>query len=812
MAQTQTQTLEKRLADLEAQVLALRATNWTERASATTPDGEHVPLSVMATAPAAAEAAQGTADTAQQTADGAVTAAGDASTAAASAQQTADDAAAAAAQAVADAAAAAQRAQDAEDAAGAVSGDVAAAQQAADDAAGQAAAALTAAQNAQSTGTSAQQQADLAAAAAVAAQEAADAAGTAAAQADADAAAAAATAAQAVADAAAAADAASAAQGTANTAVTAAGTAQTTAGNAGTAAAAAQQAADAALTAQSITRNSTFSQWPGTHPTFWYTWSATAPTKETATVRTAPHAVRWNVGAVDAGMAEGNALDDLPLGLEYVTVELDFLLASGSLTGAGVLLDWEGMTNNRALLNLATEVPAPSLNRWHRVTKVLRRPTNATGTHSSWGGYLMANWVGLGALTAKNVVFDRIAFRPATAEEVTAYGTPAQITTLTTNVGTAQTTANNALTSANGKNRFWAQATAPTPAVALIAGDVWIDTANGRRINVHSGSAWVQQLLSTGALTAIVASDVLVSGSVLAAQLHADSINGKTITGATLRTAASGQRVQIDSTNGLVGYNSAGTILTQVGTDGILRAVNAILSGTVTVGAGTNQGVKITSTAGTAGGGAVQLWPRDPGVGGTDLPGLLEAGTDTGGILTRLSSPPKLIDSTFTRVTLRSPETGVGDGYRVDSIGDIRHNAGATGTKDHHFYGANFTFTGTSASGRARFLVPVANMLKFGNASSFYSGVAPPTDAEFLFKTWTGNLVSSAFGDNTIFWPGSAFPNGVLYAEGAVDGNGGQRIQLWGLNKTQTNVRFLNGNGTTATNQTWYVSILAIGY
>jgi hypothetical protein len=145
----------------------------------------------------------------------------------------------------------------------------------------------------------------------------------------------------------------------------------------------------------------------------------------------------------------------------------------------------------------------------------------------------------------------------------------------------AQGTANTALTAANGRNRFWAQATAPTPAAPLIAGDVWIDTANGRRISVHTGSAWVVQQLSTAALTAITASDVLVSGSVLAAQLHADSINGKTITGATLRTAASGQRVQIDATNGFVGYNPSGTAVTRVGTDGKLTALDATIMGVI---------------------------------------------------------------------------------------------------------------------------------------------------------------------------------------------------------------------------------------
>lgn len=111
------------------------------------------------------------------------------------------------------------------------------------------------------------------------------------------------------------------------------------------------------------------------------------------------------------------------------------------------------------------------------------------------------------------------------------------------------------------------------------------------------------------------------TGIVPGSRLAADAIDGRTITGATLRTAASGQRVQIDSTSGLVGYNAAGQAVTQVRTsDGVLTAAGAQITGTIDTGVGgTNvPGVKLYTVveSTTSAYGAVEF--RDGVVG--DLP------------------------------------------------------------------------------------------------------------------------------------------------------------------------------------------------
>lgn len=60
-----------------------------------------------------------------------------------------------------------------------------------------------------------------------------------------------------------------------------------------------------------------------------------------------------------------------------------------------------------------------------------------------------------------------------------------------------------------------------------------------------------------------ITTDKINAGAITGVKIAADAIDGKTITGAILRTAASGQRVQIDSA-GLRAFNSAGTAVTTI--------------------------------------------------------------------------------------------------------------------------------------------------------------------------------------------------------------------------------------------------------
>jgi hypothetical protein len=191
--------------------------------------------------------------------------------------------------------------------------------------------------------------------------------------------------------------------------------------------------AAAAMIAGAQVKNPSFEDWPSTVPTSYATFT-TAPTKETADKRIGSFAARWNIttASTQAGLGTGSAMSDLP-NLQYVTVEVDFKLRSGVLSGAGILVDWNGLTpaTLRASIRLADEVPTPSLNKWYRLTKTVKRPTSTGGTWTSMGGYLMANYSSLGTSSVKDIVFDWFNVRPASAQEIEAYETSLKVTAVT---------------------------------------------------------------------------------------------------------------------------------------------------------------------------------------------------------------------------------------------------------------------------------------------------------------------------------------------------------------------------------------------
>lgn len=195
--------------------------------------------------------------------------------------------------------------------------------------------------------------------------------------------------------------------------------------NAQTAANNAQNTAD---TADALNANPNFSQWSGgagTAPDSWAVWT-NAPTKETTLVRTSPYSVRFN--CTDTTTAKGiqQSAGSIPMaiGIEFVTLTYEVMLNSGaSFGGAGFLLDWTGMTGvNRATLPISNDIAAPVTGKWYRVTKVVRRPTTATGTQTQYNLFIMGQYASVGSTPViKDVVFNRVAVRPSTTEEIAAY-------------------------------------------------------------------------------------------------------------------------------------------------------------------------------------------------------------------------------------------------------------------------------------------------------------------------------------------------------------------------------------------------------
>jgi hypothetical protein len=230
-----------------------------------------------------------------------------------------------------------------------------------------------------------------------------------------------------------------------------------------------------AIQSQAYSLNASFEDWTGTIPAN-YTTFVTNPTKETSIVLTGKNAVRFNCtdATTQRGLQFNAALAHAPY-FEYLTIELDVRLVSGtSFGGAGVLVDWGGMTGaNRVSVALSSEIPTPTVGKWYRLVKVIRKPATATGTFTSYSAWLMGQY-GLGTQVIKDIVFDWINIRPATNEEITAYGTPASITAVNDIVVT--------------KTKTWYQPTQPS-LTGNTTGDLWFDTANGNKPYVWNG-AW----------------------------------------------------------------------------------------------------------------------------------------------------------------------------------------------------------------------------------------------------------------------------------------------------------------------------------
>ncbi|MGG4438299.1 hypothetical protein AAXE64_27490 [Priestia megaterium] len=190
------------------------------------------------------------------------------------------------------------------------------------------------------------------------------------------------------------------------------------------------------LIAGSIIKNPLFIDWTSTTPANTALWSTTPSSilkKETSLTRSSTSAVRLSpVGTEDAGLQlNGSFFITNVSNSKYLVVEIDFLLVSGSLSGAGLLVDWAGMAaNNRVSLQLSSEVPSPVLNKWYTVRKLIVRPHDNVTGWTGMSGYLMANYDALGGKAAKSIIYDRLHIREATAEEIKAYDSDVMITNM----------------------------------------------------------------------------------------------------------------------------------------------------------------------------------------------------------------------------------------------------------------------------------------------------------------------------------------------------------------------------------------------
>lgn len=375
-----------------------------------------------------------------------------------------------------------------------------------------------------------------------------------------------------------------------------------------TAQAAAITAAQATtMLATAYSKNPSFDDWASTLPDTYSAFGAITPTKDTTNKRIGAHGLKFTVpGTEDAGINFVSNVSHMP-NVEYITVELEFMLTSGTLAGAGVLLDWNGLTPIRSFVKLTDHVLTPVTGKWYKISAVVARPANATGTWTSMGGWLMANWNELGTKTAKTIIYDWLNVRPSTAEEITAYKAPAKYTELSAATTTAQA-------SADGKNKVH-YSTSPASGTVdttdsnrpFVEGDTWFQR-NAQNLVIgqweFTGGAWVSRKVD-GAVLANLDAGTIIVGYLRGENLSATAIDGKTITGALIQTdstpVSAARGIKLTTTE-LAGYDSTGVKNFSLTTGGTLAIRGAIQSGSTITGTQVtgSDGIQ-TSTSATAG-------------------------------------------------------------------------------------------------------------------------------------------------------------------------------------------------------------------
>jgi hypothetical protein len=592
---------------------------------------------------------------------------------------------------------------------------------------------------------------------------------------------------------------------------TAANAANQAAGKASTAALAAQTTADNAVTASAFNINPHLDDWTGNYPVGWREWNGVL-VRETALSRSKPYSARFSA-AVNAniGIQSDNLLNALPLDLEYVVIELDVMMVSGTtFSGAGILIDWQGRAvPNRGFIKLGEEIPSPQLNKWYRVVKTLRRPSG-TGTVTGWSTWLMANWGELTTPTmaAKEIIFDRIVYRPATSEEIraiqaeSAAAAAKSVADAAQKAATdAQSTATTAQTAANGKNKNIYSETAPFYN-GTTAGDMWWVRLQNTGLILGqyewtAAGAWERRTIGDSVIANLDAGKI-TSGYIAAARIAANTIIAEMMASDAIlaRHIKAGEVIA-----GKLGVDSV--VAGNVATDAI--TAREILAGSVTaieLSADAINGKIITGV--TIIGGVIQgatirtrpigekrvelneryisFWPDNSNQGNV-LPATIEAVGDSGGSQTdpiiymragrqgtdAFSDGQGYVDMGGEHTVYRPPATAGGPSYPITYVNLNTQKAylGKTYT-DALIDSSAQGKTSNSAADGLNVLPHIARMdIVPGQTSAPQGGatviVNPPAGTRFIRKVKysAGTTNGSGVAPRDLFT--TAFPNACLY-------------------------------------------------
>lgn len=159
---------------------------------------------------------------------------------------------------------------------------------------------------------------------------------------------------------------------------------------------------------------------------------------------------------------------------------------------------------------------------------------------------------------------------------------------------------------ADGRNRIYAQALNPvaSPEFPFVNGDLWYRTETVGsvtrfvEVSMWNGTEWkpYQMVASSLLVPGTVGPTLIENGAITTGKLAATAIDGMTVTGALLRTAASGARFELTNI-GLIGYNAFGAVTARMtpGSGGI--SVTSPAGDTATSMTGATMRVAKTATS-----------------------------------------------------------------------------------------------------------------------------------------------------------------------------------------------------------------------
>ncbi|QFG12850.1 minor tail protein [Arthrobacter phage Mimi] len=367
-----------------------------------------------------------------------------------------------------------------------------------------------------------------------------------------------------------------------------------------------------------------------------------------------------------------------------------------------------------------------------------------------------------------------------------------------TSIATAQSTANSALTSANGKNKTYFQAASPA-LTGNVVGDTWFDTDDGNKIYVWNGSAWTdaqddaitaaQQAANTAIQNAATADSKAVSATNIA--------NSKNVILSAASAPATAGRIAgdtwFDTANGNKPYTFNGTSWVSVQDASIATAQGQANTALTTANGKTKTfitGTQPTATTvgdiwiDTANGNVIKTWEGSAWITRADAAIAAAQGTANTAVTNAATADSKAVSATnIANTKTKTYYQGTSPALTGNTAGDLWFDT-SNGNKPYVWNGAWTSAQDASiatAQGQANTALTTAN----GKTKTFITGTQPTatTVGDIWIDTANGNVIKT--------WEGSSW---VTRADAAI------ATAQSAANAAATAAATADGKAVTATN------------